>query len=235
MAKLYIVATPIGNLDDISKRALETLNNVDYILCEDTRISSKLLNHYNIKKKLISFFQQKERTAAEKFIITIKENNQNIALISDNGTPTISDPGYILIEKAYEHGVEVIPIPGPSAIITAISASGFSADKFYFLGFLPKKKGKKKSSLSNAKNTEGLIVIYESPFRVKETLNLIKDIFGNTNIFIGRELTKKFEEKIRGNIITILNKLSDKDIKGEIVIIIENYFKKERQNKNKYL
>ena len=224
MGILYIVATPIGNLGDITFRAVEILKSVDFILCEDTRISLKLLNLLNIKNKLISFYQSKEKTFADKIVEKIKYKDTSVALITDNGTPSISDPGYLLVKKCYENGIEVIPIPGPSALTAALSICGFSTDKSYFLGFLPKKKGKKRKELQKAKNVEGLIIIYESPFRIKETLEMIVEIFGkDTNIFIGRELTKKFEEKIRGKIEYILQNIADKNLKGEIILIVENY------------
>ncbi|MCX8058308.1 MAG: 16S rRNA (cytidine(1402)-2'-O)-methyltransferase [Spirochaetes bacterium] len=227
MGSLYIVSTPIGNLKDITFRAIEILNNVDIILCEDTRISLKLLNHYSINKKLISLHSYNENKLSDKIINILIKEKKNIALITDNGTPTISDPGNILIGKCYENGIEVVPVPGASAFSCALSICGFSTDSFCFLGFLPKKEGKKKKILLQYINFNGLIVIYESPFRVMETLRNIEDVFGNeVFVFIGRELTKKFEQKIRGKLKDIKSMISEENMKGEFVIIINNYNKK---------
>lgn len=233
---LYVVATPIGNLSDITLRALEVLKNSNIILCEDTRQTIKLLNHYEIKgKKLISFYAQNEKEKIEKVIKELKDG-KNISLVSDSGTPCISDPGYHLINACYENSIDVFSIPGPSAVISAISISGFSADKFLFYGFLPRKEGKIKKVLESLKGIDSLVVFYESPYRVKNTLNLIKEIYGEeTEIFLVRELTKKFEEKFKGKVVEILEKLSDK-IKGEFVIILELYEnnKKEKNKDNTY-
>ncbi len=224
MSELYIVSTPIGNMEDITKRGITILENADIVACEDTRITGRLLNKLGFKRKMISLYQPKEREKAEYLISLMKKENLNIALVTDNGTPTISDPGWILVKRCYEENIEVFPIPGPSAFTAAISSSGFSADSFYFLGFLPKKKGKKTRMLSYAKKVHGLIVIYESPYRLIKTLETIMEVFGeHVNMFIGRELTKIYEEKKRGNIKDLLSFYSEKTIKGEIVLIIENY------------
>lgn len=226
---LYVVATPIGNLSDITLRALEVLKNSDVILCEDTRQTIKLLNHYEIKgKKLISFYAQNEKEKIDKVIKELK-SGKNISLVSDSGTPCISDPGYHLIEACYENEIDVFSIPGPSALISAISISGFSADKFLFYGFLPRKDGKIKKILLSLKGIDSLVVFYESPYRVKNTLNLIREIYGDDiEIFLVREMTKKFEEKFKGKVVEILEKLSD-IIKGEFVIILNLYENKKKE------
>ncbi|MFN3411006.1 MAG: 16S rRNA (cytidine(1402)-2'-O)-methyltransferase [Exilispira sp.] len=224
---LYVVATPIGNLADITLRAIETLKSSDIILCEDTRHTIKLLNHYNIKaNRLVSFYAQNEKSRIDNIIRILKENKV-ISLVSDGGTPCISDPGYHLINECYDNNIEVFSIPGPSAVISAISICGFSADTFLFYGFLPRKEGKIKKVLQTLQTVDGLVVIYESCYRIKSTLNIIKEIYGSsTEIFIARELTKKFEEKFKGKVVEILEKISDK-IRGEFVIIINLY-----KNKN---
>lgn len=229
---LYVLATPIGNLADITLRALDTLKNSEIILCEDTRQTIKLLNHYQISnKKLVSFYAQNEKTKIPEVIKNLKENKA-ISLVVDSGTPCISDPGYHLINACYENNIEVFSIPGPSAVTSAISICGFSADTFLFYGFLPRKDGKIKKILHSLKDIDGLIVFYESPFRVKNTLNLIKEVYGeDVKVFLARELTKKFEEKFIGKVVEILEKISDK-IKGEFVIIVNLYKNKNNTKEN---
>lgn len=229
---LYVVATPIGNLQDITLRALECLKSSDIILCEDTRQTIKLLNHYDIKnKKLVSFFAQNEKNRIDELLKELK-SNKNVCLVTDGGTPCISDPGYHLIDACYENNIEVFSIPGASAVISAVSISGFSADTFLFYGFLPRKEGKIKKVLNSLNSIDGLLVFYESPFRVKDTLNIIKNKYGEeTEVFVARELTKKFEEKFRGKVVEILEKITDK-IKGEFVIIVNLYKNKNKDNTN---
>lgn len=230
---LYVLATPIGNLSDITIRALELLKEADIILCEDTRQTIKLLNHYQIEgKKLVSFYAQSEKAKIPEVIKYLKEDKK-VCLVSDGGTPCISDPGYHLVNSCYENNIEVFSIPGPSALTSAISICGFSADTFLFYGFLPRKDGKIKKVLESLKNIDGLIVFYESPFRVKNTLNLIKEVYGEgVEIFLARELTKKFEEKFIGKVAKILEKISDKLMKGEFVIIVNLYKNKNNTKEN---
>ena len=217
---LYIVATPIGNLDDITLRGLEILKNVDYILCEDTRKAKVLLDRYKIDKKLISYHQHSKVTKAD-YIIKLLLDGKNLALVSDAGTPSISDPGRKLVEEVEKIAhIKIIPIPGPSAIITALSASGLNADKFTFLGFLPTKKGRNKIFLE-IKIEQKTVVFYESVYRIIKTLNSL-DI-ADRKVVVCRELTKMFEEIIKGTREEVLNYFeenSDK-IKGEFVVIIE--------------
>jgi len=224
MSILYVGATPIGNMEDLTLRMKRLFEEVDIVACEDTRVTGNLLHKLGIKKKMISLYQPKEREKSEYLISLMKEEDISILLVSDNGTPTVSDPGWILVDKCINEGIEVVPIPGPSAFTTAICSSGFSADSFYFLGFLPKKPGKKIKTLKYAKSVNGLIIIYESPFRLVKTLEDIETVYGSeVNVFVGRELTKMHEEKNRGNVKHLLNFYKEKSIKGEIVIIIENY------------
>ncbi|MCD5385167.1 16S rRNA (cytidine(1402)-2'-O)-methyltransferase [Candidatus Gracilibacteria bacterium] len=223
---LYIVATPIGNLGDITYRAIETLKNVDSIACEDTRTSRTLLNHYDIKKSLISFHSHSGKTKTDKIIEQLKKG-QNIALISDAGTPGISDPGYILIKEAIQEGIEVVPIPGVTAFTTALMASGMQMNHFLYLGFLPVKKGRQTlfkmlvERKANKKEDE-TVVIYESVHRILKTLKELGEYFGeNHNIVVGRELTKKFEEFKRGTIKEVLDYFENTPgkVKGEFVVM----------------
>lgn len=224
MAILYIVATPIGNLKDISIRALDILKEVDLIVCEDTRQTLKLLNHYGISKPLVSYFQHSKLSKVE-YIIEQLRQEKNLALVTDAGTPGISDPGGKLIEQLINWTVgqlKIVPIPGPNAAITALSISGFPTDKFIFLGFPPHKKGRNKffKEIAEAKYT---VVFYESPYRILKTLGQIKTVLSpERKIVVCRELTKQFESIYRGRAEEIIKILeSDKNNqKGEFVVII---------------
>ncbi|OGS44339.1 MAG: 16S rRNA (cytidine(1402)-2'-O)-methyltransferase [Elusimicrobia bacterium RIFOXYD2_FULL_34_15] len=216
---LYVVSTPIGNLKDITIRALEVLRTVDLILCEDTRRTKILLTNYNISKPLTSFYEQ-NRFKKIPFIIEELKKGNNLAIVSEAGTPGISDPGFFLVEKAIEKNIQVIAIPGASAVITALTGSGLPTDGFIFLGFLPRKKGKIKKTVERFMGLEKTIVFYESPYRIKRTMEILKEVFpGNVKVVIAREMTKKFEEFIRGDISDISAKLPGK-ILGEITVII---------------
>lgn len=219
MGKLYVLATPIGNLEDITFRAIRTLKEVDFIACEDTRHTLKLLNHYQIKKPLISYHQHSKVQKVD-YLIAELGNGKSIALVTDAGTPGISDPGQVLISKAIESGITVAPIPGPSALTAALSVAGVPTDSFLFLGFLPLKKGRKRllESLRDEKRT---IVIYESPHRILRTLEELKNSLGQERkIVIARELTKLFEEVIRGSLEEICAKSKTLRTQGEFVLII---------------
>jgi len=213
MSKLYIVATPIGNLKDITLRALHVLENVDLILCEDTRVTKKLLNHYNINTPVESYHQHSKISKVNK-IINLLEQGKNLALVSDSGTPGISDPGNKLIEEIKDIA-EIIPVPGPNAVATIASISGLPMDKFVFLGFPPHKKGRNKFFKEVAEYKYS-VIIYESPHRIIKTLNELKDF----DIVVGRELTKKFETIYRGKIKDIISRLEKEKPKGEFVIVI---------------
>ena len=216
--KLFVVGTPIGNLADITYRAVDTLNSVDFIFAEDTRVSKKLLNHYKIDKKIYSYHDHSKDSEVEK-LTNLLENGNDVALISDAGTPTVSDPGYRLIRECVKKGVDIVPIPGPSAVTAALSVAGLPSDSFTFVGFLPQKKGriKKIEQLSEINNT---IILFESPHRLLKTLNQLFEILGNRQVAIGRELTKLYEEIIRGNLKDVIQEFSKKSVKGEIVIMI---------------
>ena len=215
--ELYIVATPIGNLNDITIRALETLKNVDYIAAEDTRHTLKLLNYFDISKPLISYYKENEKTKSE-VIIEKLEEGKNIALVSDAGTPGISDPGEEVIKKAIERNIKVIPIPGACAAINAIICSGFSTKEFEFIGFLSAKKSEKVKKLEELKYDLRTLIIYEAPHKLESTLNTMLEVLGDRDICIARELTKIHEEFIRGKISEILNSV---EYRGECVILVE--------------
>lgn len=218
LGKLYIVATPIGNLGDITLRALETLKSVDFVLCEDTRVTQKLLNYYEINTKTISYHQHSDdRKVSE--IIALLESGKNLALVTDAGTPGISDPGNILVASLVEKNIEVVPIPGVSAVVTALSISGFPTDKFIFLGFPPQKKGRQ-TYFQNLANIEYTTCFYESNHRIIKAISSLQEFLNpETKICICRELTKKFETIYRGT-VGGLAEMQVKD-KGEFVVVIK--------------
>lgn len=215
---LYIVPTPIGNLEDITLRALNTLKEVDVIFAEDTRTTNILLKHYNIKQKLLSSHLYNEDKMKDKEIDYLKLG-KNIAIVSDAGTPVISDPGYILVKEAIKKGYNVICLPGPTAIIPALVMSGLAGGPFTFYGFLNNKESKRKKELEILKTNKYPIVFYEAPHRLLKTLNNIKEIFGNRKVSIVREISKKYEEVIRDNVENIIKTVET--IKGEIVLVVE--------------
>lgn len=217
---LYIVSTPIGNLEDITLRALRILKSVDVIAAEDTRHSLKLLNYYNISKPMISYWKEKEKVKSEILIEKLKRG-ESIALISDAGTPGISDPGTVIIKKAIAEGFQPIAIPGPSALIAALSISGLSANEFVFIGFLPSKSKQRQNSLKNLSLEQRTLIFYEAPHRIIDTLNDIKNIFGDREGFVAKEITKLHEHIYRGKISQIVKELEKSKISGEYVIIIE--------------
>ena len=216
---LYIVSTPIGNLEDITLRALKILKEVNLIAAEDTRRTKGLLTHYGISKSLTSYFSHNEKEKGEELLNKLKDG-ENIALVSDAGTPGISDPAYSLIKLALENNIEVRPIPGPAGAITALSVSGLPTDKFIFEGFLPRKPGKRLKRLESFINEDRTIIIYESPHRILATLQKIGDILGNRPVAVGREMTKVYEEVIRGSVEEVMQKLRGRTMKGEITLIV---------------
>jgi 16S rRNA (cytidine1402-2'-O)-methyltransferase len=218
---LYIVATPIGNLEDITVRALNILKLCDYILCEDTRKSQILLNHYNIKKKLVSFHKFNEKKASIRVIDDLKKGS-NIALISDAGTPVISDPGNDLVNKCIDNDIEYSSIPGPCSVINALCLCGFEKLPFQFIGFLQKKENEIKKQLKQMLFYDGISVFFETSKRIVKTLSIIDSICENADIFIAREMTKKFEESINGKPKQLLNHFKEKKPLGEMVVIIKN-------------
>ena len=218
MGKLFVVPTPIGNLKDITLRALEVLRDVDYIACEDTRRTKILLSHYEIKgKKLISYYEPKENLQIPKIISTLKEHD--VALVTDAGMPSISDPGFRLIRACIEEGIEVDVLPGSSAVTTALVGSGLPTDRFLFAGF-PPKKGAKGFFEELKACEETTLIIYESPKRLLKTLNLIRETFGEVKTCVARELTKVHQEFVRGSISQVIEEFEKrKSIKGEVVVL----------------
>ena len=222
MSKLILIPTPIGNLGDITQRAVESINNVDMLLCEDTRRSLKLLNHLKIKKPLKSYHKFNEHSIVEKVINEI-ESGLIVGLISDAGTPSISDPGYLIVKMCIDQNIEVECLPGPTALIPALAVSGLPTDRFVFEGFLPVKKGRKTrlDELSNEKRT---MIFYESPYKLYRTLKDFYNCFGpEREISISKELTKIFESTRRGKIKELIDEYENKKLKGEFVIIVKGF------------
>ena len=228
---LYLIATPIGNLSDITLRAINVLKNVDIIAAEDTRQALKLLNHLEIKKELISYYKQTEKIKSNILISKLLEG-KDIAIVSDAGTPGISDPGSEIVKQAIENNIQIIPIPGPCAAISAIIASGMDTKEFCFIGFLPVNEKERKLKLEEIKYYKQTIIFYEAPHKLKNTLKSLLDFFGNRNIVLARELTKIHEEFIRTNLKDVLDEI--KEPRGEYVIILEgsNINKKELEINN---
>lgn len=222
MAKLFIVPTPIGNLDDITLRAVKTLGAADVVLAEDTRTTQVLLKHLGLKKKLWSHHKFNEHAAVEAVAQTIEEG-ENIALVSDAGTPGISDPGFLLVRTCIEHGIEVETLPGATAFVPALVNSGLPCDRFCFEGFLPHKKGRTKK-LQKLATEERTLIFYESPYRLVKTLAQLAETFGpNRRASVSRELTKKFEETRRGTLEELTEYFTENEPKGEIVLVVAGY------------
>jgi 16S rRNA (cytidine1402-2'-O)-methyltransferase len=219
---LYIVSTPIGNLGDITQRAIDTLKEVDLIAAEDTRNSGRLLAHFGIDKPLTSYHDFNEKSKSPEMIEKLLHGN-SIALITDAGTPLISDPGYRLVNAARDKGIDIIPIPGPSSILAALVVSGFPTDRFCFEGYLPRTSGKLERLFKELSSEQRTMIFFETSFRILKSLKIMKEIFGDREIFVGRELTKKFEEKIRGPISDVLTAFENRSIKGEIVIVVAGF------------
>jgi 16S rRNA (cytidine1402-2'-O)-methyltransferase len=217
---LYLVPTPIGNLEDMSFRAIRLLKEADMIAAEDTRNTKKLCNYFEIKTPIVSYHEHNKESSGSKLLDKLHEG-MKIALVSDAGMPTISDPGYELVADAIAEGVTVVPLPGANAALTALIASGLPCQPFYFYGFLNRQKKEKKKELENLKRQAATIIFYESPHRLKETLTLLEDVFGNRRIVLCRELTKKYEEFIRGTIQEACLWASQEEIRGEFCLIVE--------------
>jgi len=219
MATLYVVATPIGNLDDISFRAVAILKNVDLIACEDTRVTKRLLDHYQINTATISYHQHSGQAKTDRITQFLQEG-KNVAVVSDAGTPGISDPGNKLVAAAVTVGAKVEPIPGPSALAAALSVAGLSTDRFIFLGFIPHKKGRQTlvKEIVEAKQT---MIFYESVHRIEKTLHQLAEAGLNRHVVICRELTKKFETIYRGHINQVMAELNKDEVKGEFVVVID--------------
>lgn len=214
------MATPIGNLEDLTQRALRVLREVDLIACEDTRHTGKLLNHFGIETKNISYHEHNERERAAE-VCSLLESGKNVALVSDAGTPLISDPGFRLVTSAIEEGISVVPIPGASAVVTALAASGLPTDQFYFAGFLPSRANARRAKLEELAAIPATLVFYEAPHRISAALGDAMDVLGNREAVVARELTKLHEEFARGKLSELAQRFSGaKKIRGEIVLII---------------
>jgi 16S rRNA (cytidine1402-2'-O)-methyltransferase len=225
---LFLVATPIGNLEDITYRAVRVLGSVDLIAAEDTRKTKILLDHYNINRPMMSYYSYNEKERAPQLIKKLL-SGQSIALVSDAGTPGISDPAFHIVQQALENEISIIPIPGPTAFISALIVSGLPTDRFVFEGFLPLKKGRK-TKFESMKLESRTIILYESPHRILKTLNEIQVYLGNRKVVVARELTKKFEEIVRGPIQSVLSELEKKEPRGEYVVILEGASKQSDIN-----
>lgn len=218
-ACLYLVATPIGNLEDITLRALRILKEVDQIACEDTRHTQKLLSHYNIRKPLVSYHEHNELTRAPELVVAMEQGAQ-IALVSDAGVPLVSDPGYRLVTLCLRHRIPVVPIPGPSALLAALSASGLPNEEFLFAGFLPARSGERRRALERLRIEDRTIIFYEAPHRIEETLVDAHEILGDRPACIAREVTKLHEEFRRGSLAELAASLAEKPARGEITLLI---------------
>jgi 16S rRNA (cytidine1402-2'-O)-methyltransferase len=218
-ACLYLVATPIGNLEDITLRALRILKEVDQIACEDTRHTQKLLSHYNIQKSLVSYHEHNELTRAPELVVAMEQGFQ-IALVSDAGVPLVSDPGYRLVTLCLRHHIPVIPIPGPSALLAALSASGLPNEEFLFAGFLPARAGERRRALERLRIEDRTIIFYEAPHRIEETIAEAKEILGDRPACLAREVTKLHEEFRRGSLSELSASLAERPARGEITLLI---------------
>lgn len=218
-ATLYIVATPVGNLEDMTFRAVRILGEVDLIAAEDTRHSLKLLNHFNISRPLTSYFDHNKQFKGERILHALRQG-KSVALISDAGTPCISDPGYQLVRDAVAENIPVVPVPGSCAAIAALSASGLPTDNFTFAGFPPSRQGKRRTFLSAITELSGTLVLYEAPHRTVECLDDIREIMGERQVVVARELTKIYEELLRGTVSEVLERVGQDKVRGEVVILV---------------
>jgi 16S rRNA (cytidine1402-2'-O)-methyltransferase len=217
---LYIVATPIGNLEDISQRALRTLREVDLIACEDTRHTRVLLNHFDIKTKTVSYHEHNERARSEQLCAEI-EAGMSVALVSDAGTPLVSDPGFRIVQAAIERDIPVVPVPGATALVAALAASGLPSDQFLFAGFLPARANARRTKLEELRRVSGTLIFYEAPHRIAAALKDALEVLGDRRAVVARELTKLHEEIVRGSLSELIKRFSDGTVvRGEIVLII---------------
>ena len=216
---LYLVGTPIGNLEDITLRALRILKEVDEIACEDTRHTQKLLNHYEIHKPLVSYHEYNEMTRAPELVVAL-EQGAKIALVSDAGMPLVSDPGHRLVTLCLRHHIPVVPVPGPSALLAALSASGLPSEEFLFVGFLPARSGERRRALERLRIEDRTLILYEAPHRIEECLADIQEVLGNRHGCIAREVTKLHEEFRRGKLSDLLTSLEERPARGEITLLI---------------
>ncbi len=226
--RIYLVPTPIGNLADLTQRAIDVLSAVDMVACEDTRVSGNLLKKLGLKKRLISYHDFNEAERAAQLIRQVRDG-QNIAVITDAGSPGISDPAYRIVKAAVENGIDLIPLPGATALIPALTASGLPTDRFFFEGFLPVKSAARRKRLETLATYEHTLVFYESPHRVQKTLTDMLSVLGNRPACLSREISKKFEEHLRGPLEFLVAETSKRSIKGEIVLTVAGLTRKQRK------
>jgi 16S rRNA (cytidine1402-2'-O)-methyltransferase len=225
---LYLVATPIGNLEDITLRAVRTLRECDLVAAEDTRHTGQLLKHLGISRPLLSYFQFNEARRSEQIIERLKRG-EKIALVTDAGSPGISDPGERVVKAAIAAGLRVEPVPGPCALVAALTASGLGTEEFHFVGFLPHKSGQRRNRLEKLREVPGTLALYESPYRIEKLLHELNDIYPHRNVVLGRELTKRFEEFLRGKPADLLQQLQKRAIKGEFVVLVGEVLEAEHE------
>jgi len=216
---LYLVATPIGNLEDITLRALRTLKECDVVAAEDTRRTGQLLKHFGISRPLLSYFQFNEAKRSEQIIERLGRG-EKVALVTDAGSPGISDPGERVVRAAIAAGFRVEPVPGPSALIAALTASGLATEEFHFIGFLPHKSGQRRKKLAELSGFAGTLILYESPYRIEKLLAELKEVFPERELVLGRELTKKFEQFLRGSPAQLMEIAAKRSLKGEFVVMV---------------
>jgi len=216
---LYLVATPIGNLEDITLRALRTLKECDVVAAEDTRRTGQLLKHFGVSRPMLSYFQFNEAKRSEEILGRL-QRGEKVALVTDAGSPGISDPGERVVKAALVAGFRVESVPGPSALVAALTASGLPTEEFHFIGFLPHKSGQRRKQLERLKTYEGTLVLYESPYRVERLLGELNELFPTRQVVLARELTKKFEEYLRGTPAQLLELLQKRSLKGEFVVLV---------------
>ncbi len=228
---LYLVPTPIGNLRDITQRALEVLRSSELIACEDTRLSGRLLSHFEIKKPLISYHDFNEEKQVPKLLEVILSGG-DVSVITDAGSPGLSDPAYRIIRAAIDKNITISPLPGPNALIPALTGSGLPLDRFFFEGFLPNKSASRKNRLDKLKEMKHTLIFYESPHRIVKTVTDALEVLGDRPACVAREISKVYEEYIRGTLSEILEKISSRKMRGEIVLIIEGIVRKSIKNKN---
>ena len=227
---LYVVSTPIGNMEDITLRALRTLKEVHLIAAEDTRRTGLLLKHFNIQAPLTSYFQGNELKKMDA-ILSRLEQGDSVALVSDAGTPGVSDPGFRLIQTAIRQQIPVVPVPGPSAVIAALSISGLPTDSFLYIGFLPHKLKRRRDILKQLESCRETVICYESPHRISESLKDILEVLGDREIVLARELTKTYEEILRGKVSEIQARIAERNLKGEITLVIAGKTRKQEKGK----
>lgn len=221
LGKLFVVSTPIGNLEDITLRAVSVLKDCDVIACEDTRTTKKLLARYGIETPLTSYHEHNEVEKSPRLLERLKDG-KNVGLVSDAGTPSVSDPGWRLVNLSIENNIEIVPVPGPSAVLSALVVSGLPTDSFLFLGFFPKTIAKKKEFLKDIERYPYTLVFYESAKRLSRTLSLMLEILGDRNICVAREMTKLYEEAVRGSVSEVISILSEREtLKGEVTVVVE--------------